>query len=50
MGFQVNEEVRTGLGFDWAIVGVRVVAKRRRRKAGRRECAEREKERILWIQ
>lgn len=40
MGFQVNEEVRMGLGFDWAVVTVK-----RSRKLGN-ECDE--KERILW--
>lgn len=46
LGFQVKEEVRMGLEFDWAVVGVRVVVKRRRR-VGRDEYVEREKGRIL---
>ena len=37
VGFQVKEDVRTGLGFDWAIVGWRVVVKKRR--VGRNESA-----------
>lgn len=44
MGFQVKEEVRMGLEFDWAIVGARVVLKRSR--VGSDECVE--KDRILW--
>lgn len=47
MGFQVNEEVRMGLGFDWAAVGMRVVVKRKI-NPGRSECVE-EEERILRI-
>lgn len=46
VGFQVKEEVRMGLGFDWAAVEWKVVVKRRR--IGRNECVEGEKERILW--
>ena len=44
VGFQVKEEVRIGLGFDWAVVGLRMVVKKRR--VGRNESAESEKERM----
>lgn len=42
----MKEEVRIGLGFDWAVMGLRVLVKRRR--IGRKMCVEAEKERILW--
>lgn len=41
----MKEEVRMGLEFDWAVMGRRVV---KRRKLGRKMCVEAEKERILW--
>ena len=47
MGFQVKEEVRMGLGFDWAVMEVRWVVKRRR-SVGRKERDEEGKKRILW--
>lgn len=46
MGFHVKEEVRMGLGFDWAVMEVRWVVKGRRR-VGRKECDEEGKKRIL---
>ncbi len=47
VGFQVKEEVRMGLGFDWAVVRVRV-AVRKERILGRDEYVEGEKARISW--
>ena len=44
LGFQVKEDVRIGLGFDWAVVGLRVVVKKKR--VGRNESAEGGKERM----
>lgn len=42
----MKEEVRMGLGFDWAVMEVRWVVKGRRR-VGRKECDEEGKKRIL---
>ncbi len=47
MGFQVKEEVRMGLGFDWAFVRVRLTVKKER-IMGRDEYVEGEKARISW--